>query len=191
MLNTIDQRWSSYYDQGKDFGLATSKAITQFLNYTDHSMPKICLDIGCGTGQLTRELYHRGYTCTGIDASVTVIGIASSLTVREELGYLHFNIETDNPGQLPNQPYSLITCKLVYAFIKDKPKFLNKVAHLLAPNGTFVIITPVIEDVPPEKQSIAVSYDQTLAHLHVVFKNIQSYREQSMTYFICRNPAQR
>lgn len=185
MNQTTDRYWSDYYDQGKDFGLITSQALTKILSFVDQGLPKTCLDIGCGTGQLTRELYHRGYECIGIDVSARAVELAKSLTVRDGLDYMPFNIEDENINNLPKRPYSLITCKLVYAFIKDKPSFLSKVASLLTERGTFVVITPLTTDVPPEKAGIAVDFDQTIAELKTVFKEVQSYPGQSVTYFIC------
>ncbi|MGH7196638.1 MAG: class I SAM-dependent methyltransferase [Candidatus Saccharimonadales bacterium] len=186
MRQATDKHWSDYYDQGKDFALVTSSAITKFLDFIDPTLPKTCLDIGCGTGQLTRELAHRGYTCLGIDASSSAVKIAKSLTVGPKLQYFHFDIENDGIGALPDQPYSLITCKLVYAFIKDKAAFLQKVSTLLASGGTFIIITPLKLDVPLEKTGIAVDYDTTLAELKDTFAPAKTYSYQGMAYFICK-----
>jgi len=130
-------------------------------------------------------LYHRGYRAVGIDASENAIRIARSLTTApsEKLSYVLFDIERDELSDLPDAPYGLITCKLVYAFIKDKPAFLKRVNELLAPQGTFVVITPLPEDTPPDKQHIAVPYEKTLQELRTVFPHVDTYREQSLTYF--------
>src|SRR5688572_1600088 len=115
-MQDLDKHWSAWYDQDKDFILISSQAVSKILGNLDESLPKTHLDIGCGTGQLTRELYHRGYTCIGIDASSSAVKIAKSLTVRDGLRYLQFNADDGDFKTLPGQPYSLITCKLVYAF---------------------------------------------------------------------------
>ncbi|HEX6461855.1 MAG TPA: class I SAM-dependent methyltransferase [Candidatus Saccharimonadales bacterium] len=185
MNQDIDKHWSNYYNQGKDFGSITSQALTKLLDFVDQNLPRTCLDIGCGTGQLTRELHHRGYVCVGIDASASAARLAKSLTVQDGLNYMLFNIEDEAIKSLPKQPYSLITCKLVYAFIKDKPNFLSKITNLLAERGTFVIITPLTIDVPPEKRDIAVDFDQTMVELRMAFKTVQTYKKHGITYFIC------
>ncbi len=184
MTNT-DQHWSNYYDQGKDFGLITAQAITKLLSYVDDDLPKTNLDIGCGTGQLTRELYHRGYTCLGVDASAKALEIARSLTMREGLEYRQFDVEAEGIKSLSDQSYTLITCKLVYVFIKDKASFLSKVTSVLAERGIFVIITPLTTDVPPEKAGIAIDFDQTIDELRAAFKKVQLYPGQGVTYFVC------
>lgn len=118
MQSNLDQHWSHHYKKGGDFGLMTSQLLDKILDKADKTLPLNNLDIGCGTGQLTRELTHRGYICVGIDASSTAIETAKKLTVRtNELQYLHEDIESMDISSLPSRPYSLITCKLVYAFM--------------------------------------------------------------------------
>lgn len=183
----VDARWSTAYDQGRDFTLANSQEISQFLGYVDPAAPRTVLDIGCGTGQLTRELYHRGFDAVGIDASTSAIHIAHSLTVvpHQQPTYIHLDIEQDDPSGLPHQPYGLITCKLVYAFIQDKLAFVTKVKQLLAPNGAFVVVTPLPEDMPPEKLGIAVS-EQELELLTSEFKLVAKYKVRQLTYLVLR-----
>jgi protein-L-isoaspartate(D-aspartate) O-methyltransferase len=183
--------WNNVYDQNKDFRLITSREITEFIQYvpTSPKVPKTCLDIGCGTGQLTRELYHRGYQVVGIDASASAIEIARSLTVvpSDKLHYIQLDIERDALDQLKGRPYSLITCKLVYAFIHDKPKFLKKVSQLLAPNGILVVATPIPTKLPPEKKYIAAT-EEDMDSLRQVFDQVASYEheKQEVVYFIGR-----
>lgn len=187
--NDTDDYWSDLYDTGRDFTLITSKSLSKVLSYADSSLAKTCLDIGSGTGQLTRELYHRGYVCGGIDISTSAVKIAQSLTVmpQDHLWYRHFDIEQDDVDKLPGQQYSIITCKLVYAFIKDKPAFLQKIKRLLAPGGIFVVITPHADDTPAERRNIAVN-NNDLALLSSNFNQLALYKDDQpgtpLTYFV-------
>lgn len=185
MHQDLNKHWSYCYDQGRDFRLIGSLTITKFLGFTNEHAPKTALDIGCGTGQLTRELWHRGYKAVGLDVSESAIKTARSLTIvpDTELMYQRADIEQYDVASLPFQPYGLITCKLVYAFIKDKSRFLETVNTLLAPDGIFVVITPLTETTPAEKQSIAATQDDTqLLSQH--FRQIAWYEEQGSGYFV-------
>ncbi len=53
------------------------------------------------------------------------------------------DITTDDLGTLPEPAYAAITCRLVYRWIDDKAAFLNRVRHLLAPGGTFWVVTEI------------------------------------------------
>jgi 2-polyprenyl-3-methyl-5-hydroxy-6-metoxy-1,4-benzoquinol methylase len=188
----VDEYWSELYDTGRDYRYITPGELSKLLDFAAGATSKTCLDIGSGTGQLTRELFHRGYQCVGVDAAASAVRIADSLTVvlPEKLRYLQFDIEQDDDAKLPYAPYALITCKFVYAFIKDKPAFLDKVGRLLQPDGIFVVITSHVQDLPPERRSIGVD-DSELAALSEAFEQIACYKGDelggALTYFVGRS----
>jgi 2-polyprenyl-3-methyl-5-hydroxy-6-metoxy-1,4-benzoquinol methylase len=129
---------------------------------------------------------HRGYECTGVDASSKAVAIADSLTVSDMVRYLCLDIERDDLTLLGR--YSLITCKYVYAFMEDKASFLRRVTTLLDTDGIFAIITPLTSDVDAERRSIAVDFDQTMEELHRSFASVETYAEQGATCFVCTSP---
>lgn len=185
MPEDLMQHWNNYYDQGRDFMLISSLTMNRFLDFYPAEAPKTALDIGCGTGQLARELWHRGFKVTGVDVSKSAVKAASSLTTAptSELFYKQMDIEKDDVADLPFQPYGLITCKLVYAFMRDKPAFLNKITQLLGNKGIFVVITPLLETTPSEKKGIAVSPED----IHVLrrhFDQIAWYEAHETGYFV-------
>jgi 2-polyprenyl-3-methyl-5-hydroxy-6-metoxy-1,4-benzoquinol methylase len=186
MNQTTNQKWSQVYSQGRDFQLISSTEIDSFLTYAQGA--KSCLDIGCGTGQLTRELYHRGLEVVGVDASEEAIKRAIKLAIGLDAPvYIYGDIEAHYENlKLRKHNFDLITCKLVYAFISDKPAFLQKISELLSPTGVFVVITPMIEDVPPEKASIAIN-DETIELLEAHFVKLATYKLNNLTYFVCKN----
>lgn len=183
---STDQYWSNFYEQGRDFRLASSQEIDRFLTYALLEAPKTHLDLGCGTGQLTRELHHRGYASIGVDASGKAIERARQLTVAPEgLSYFQADLEQSDLKEKveAHAPYGLITCKLVYAFIENKAGFLEAIKELLHPQGLFVMITPMRDDVEENKKSIAIdALDLELAETH--FKTVAVYKLQGLTYFI-------
>jgi 2-polyprenyl-3-methyl-5-hydroxy-6-metoxy-1,4-benzoquinol methylase len=189
MNPSTDQHWSAVYKQGRDFQLISSQEIDRFLEYVTPETPKTCLDLGSGTGQLSRELYHRGYEVVGIDASHEAVRRAQQLTIvsSEQLLYLHADIERINLKDmaLPQAGFGVVTCKLVYAFIQDKPAFLEKVKSVLHPKGICVVITPMFEDVEVEKRPVATS-DEDMKLLEAHFEKVAVYKSKGLTYFIGR-----
>ncbi len=189
MSLSVDQHWSNIFKQGRDFQLVSSQEIDRFLSYTLPETPKTCLDLGCGTGQLTRELYHRGYKVIGVDASSEAVRRAKELTIvpDEELSYAQVDIEHDDLSEKAGSlaPYGIVTCKLVYAFIKDKTAFLEKVKNVLHPEGVFVVITPMLEDVDESKKGIAID-NGALKLLKAHFKEVSIYKLNGLTYIVSR-----
>lgn len=145
--------WNSIYKSGRDFGVMPDPVVDMILTYTNPAASKTFLDIGCGTGQLTRALHERGYTGLGIDLSHEAVAIAKSKT--NDITYKTFDIEKEDASTLGG-PYGLITCKHVYAFIEDRNTFLEKVSKLLESDGVFILLTPLKDKVPEEKKNIAV-----------------------------------
>lgn len=188
-MQIADEHWSRIYQTGRDFRLIAPESLAKLLSFVDlEKADKAALDIGCGTGQLTRGLYEHGYQVTGLDVSATAVSMARSLASANfgKLSYFHFDIEHDDLDKLPNPQYDLIICKLVYAFIQDKPVFLKRVQTLLAPSGTFAVITPLSADVPSEKRDVAIE-KRELAHLTKSFARVALYKDDGLTYFVGRN----
>lgn len=180
--------WDEIYNNGTDFRAISQRDIDIIIGYISPSSGSITsLDIGCGTGHLTRELWHRGFAPTGIDTSEKAIELARSYTVLDdnENSYKVFNLETQAAADLTTKTFTLITCKLVYAFIDDKTTFLNNVSQLLAPGGVFVILTPLKNQVPKEKLHIAVEYEKTLQELETIF-SVETRQDTTQAMFICR-----
>ncbi|WP_435598443.1 class I SAM-dependent methyltransferase [Streptomyces anulatus] len=103
------------------------------------------LDLGCGDGSLTRRLGQLGYRATGIDCSPSAIALATDQHdgPGREPAWMCMDITTDDLSTLPEPSYAVITCRLVYRWVGDKAAFLGRVRHLLAPGGTFWVVTEI------------------------------------------------
>ncbi|MHA7956352.1 class I SAM-dependent methyltransferase [Streptomyces sp. L500] len=118
---------------------------------------RYALDIGSGDGALARHLARLGYDTTALDCAPTAIALAADETDEDRVTFCCGDIEAPHPPPLPEHAYALITARLVYAFIKDKPGFLNQVRSLLVPGGLFWVVTPMADRVPPERASIGIT----------------------------------
>ncbi len=187
MNQNLSDQWDVPYQNGKEFSSITGPTLDKILSYFPQNVPKTCLDIGCGTGQTSRELWHRGFSVLSIDASALAINLAQKRTHLQppELEYQQLDIET----QQLKGTYSLIFCKLVYALIKDRSAFLEKIEQLLRPAGMFVIISPSQELVPEDKRAIATDHVQALSLLEKHF-SLEAYQDINMMVYICKNKPQ-
>ncbi|MDT0460662.1 class I SAM-dependent methyltransferase [Streptomyces sp. DSM 41527] len=104
------------------------------------------LDVGCGDGALARRLHHElGYRTTGIDCSPSAVALATAQDAGPGPGpvWRCADVTTDALEALPEPAYAVITCRLVYRWLDDKAAFLTRVRQLLAPGGTFWVVTEI------------------------------------------------
>lgn len=93
------------------------------------------------------------------------------------------DFESDPLDQLGGTKFDLITCKLVFAFIKNPDSFIERVKAMLANNGAFVIITPTYEQVDEKKQNIAVDHTNTLELLEKAFTYVNHFELDGLTVY--------
>lgn len=160
--------WNDLYRNGVDYAPLDTQTITQLTEHNRSSRMRRALDIGCGTGQLCRELYHRGYDTTGIDPSSEAIEIARKSSVYTDISLTFLNSTIEDFSGI-HHSFDLVSMKAVLAFIDDKPGALKIVHQLLASDGQFVLCTPHPKYVPVHKQHITIPRDMLETLLNVEF----------------------
>lgn len=171
--------WDEVYGAGRSY-VQLSKSAVDNLLIKSGVHGGSALDIGCGTGSLVRELKSKGFKVTGIDLSAVAIGKAHDIYA--DSAYIIGDIfSTDFVGK-----FDLVSCKYVYALIKDKKAFLEKVCTLLSDDGCFAIITPSVGSVPAEKKAITVESGMTIAMLLEHFESVEHIMMDKDDYYFCR-----
>ena len=96
------------------------------------------LDIGCGAGQLTRELVERGAVVTGIDVSPAMVEIA-----RNRLGGLAtFTIGAlSEPLPFESGSFDVVVASLVMHYIEEWTPVLKEILRVLTPDGSLALST--------------------------------------------------
>ncbi len=95
------------------------------------------LEIGCGTGQLTRGLLARGLRVTAIEPGDNLIALA-----RENLagaGNVHFTNTRLEEARLPSRHFSAVFCASAIHWI-DPDVSWRRAGEVLAPGGTLALI---------------------------------------------------
>ncbi|WP_234315634.1 class I SAM-dependent methyltransferase [Streptomyces albus] len=86
---------------------------------------------------MARSRHHElGYRTTGIDCSPSAVALAAAHDTRPGHGegpaWQRLDITTADLTALAHPAYALITCRLVYRWIDDKPAFLDRIRRILA-----------------------------------------------------------
>ncbi|MFF7725672.1 class I SAM-dependent methyltransferase [Streptomyces sp. NPDC008001] len=155
MIENPAAYWGELWASGRRYSPLTETEAALLDHHAGPGRGRLALDIGCGDGALARYLAGLGYQATGLDCTPAAPALAepSEGAVR----YVCQDIEAPQPPSLPRRSYALITARLVFAFIKDKPGFLSRVHGLLAPGGLFWVVTPLAGSLPPDLASVGIT----------------------------------
>ena len=97
------------------------------------------LDFGCGTGLLTESLAPHVREMVAVDASPAMVKVLAGKDLSNvRFGVANWTPETIVEDELAADPFDLIVCSSVCAFLEDYPGAAMMLADRLAPNGYFV-----------------------------------------------------
>jgi ubiquinone/menaquinone biosynthesis C-methylase UbiE len=107
----------------------------------DPSMTTVALELGCGTGRVTRHLRRvlpQSCKLIASDLSVDMLAVA-----RNKLGDLPIDWQIIDAHQLPFERNSLdvVVCAFAYMFVADKEKAFGEAFRVLKPGGSFILTT--------------------------------------------------
>lgn len=99
------------------------------------------VEVGCGTGKLTRVLDERGFRVEAIDPGAELVRIA-----RRHLGEssVHFHISRFEDLDLPAGAFAAVFSATAFHWV-DPAVGWSKVARLLRPHGVLALLTHTIE----------------------------------------------
>jgi trans-aconitate 2-methyltransferase len=110
------------------------------------------VDLGCGTGELTRELHEQ------LGASET-IGIDSSESMLQKAtpsATLHFQ-RGDIESFTSDRPFDLVFSNAALHWIPDHERLFTRLMSLLAPNGQLALQMPANHDHPSHRIAAKVA----------------------------------
>lgn len=105
---------------------------TAVLDLIEHGPGAFVVDLGCGNGTLTHELYRRGFRVLGIDASAEMLELA-----KKNYPDLEFIQEDAVSFRLP-QPADIIFSNAVFHWINRQEELISNLYHNLKSGGELV-----------------------------------------------------
>lgn len=151
----------------KDYEDQTTERIVTFLKQVLPPQGQV-IDLGCGTGRITKGLLANGYEAVGIDYSETMLQSAGDGPFyRADMRELETEVTCD----------AVISIFTSFGYFDDKAddiRVLQNVYTILKPQGTFVLDLSV-----PKNQGEFVSIDHDDG-THQVHGSYREYTEQEM-----------
>ncbi|MDP3764058.1 MAG: class I SAM-dependent methyltransferase [bacterium] len=176
--------WNNIFSQDKNYVKVSPLFLDELFKHINIKPNYKALDIGCGTGDLVIKLAKKGFQSIGLDVSDAALSKAKNNAEKEGVKnltkFIEFDIDSSNYKNIPDSPFNLIACKLVFAFIKDKFSFLKNIKNILTKDGHFVLITPVLYpnvEYSEHLKKISVDKERTLELLNEVFSKVEIFKE--------------
>lgn len=100
----------------------------------------LVLDMGCGTGKMTRMLAGQGYDMIGVDASLEMLQIAQEHQNREDMGILYLNQDIRELELYGTVRAVVSTCDCLNYITEDEDltEVFRLVNNYLDPGGIFL-----------------------------------------------------
>jgi 2-polyprenyl-3-methyl-5-hydroxy-6-metoxy-1,4-benzoquinol methylase/glycosyltransferase involved in cell wall biosynthesis len=137
----LAKAWEAKYDK-HSFG-ARVGVLEECINGVDLRGQQ-WLDAGCGTATLGRYVAQRGCHLLCVDASPSMLRIASEIASRDGLAHALTFQHIDDLQTMPMNPGSFdgVLCNSVLEYLPDPKSVLARMAHSLKPGGIMVISVP-------------------------------------------------
>ncbi len=126
-----------YYNNKKTYKVSGGREVSILGLIPKH--PGRVLDLGCGRGDLAKELKSRGWEVVGADISGDSLLEASAFLTES----FCFNFEDELwPQELMSQQFDLIIASEVIEHVFSPEQLLSKLKNLLEVDGKVIITTP-------------------------------------------------
>lgn len=146
------QLWEESYKKGeipwRDFSPDLSKALKKAGIFSG-----VVLDLGCGTGELSKWLSDHDFVVEGIDFSEEALKTAKNIC--PSCHFVNWDLEDLENYPFKHEKYDIILDSKVIAFIKNKDKYLDVIKSRL--KGVFILQVFLRAD---EKPLIAVNEEE-------------------------------
>lgn len=134
------------------------------------------LDIGFGTGVLTKKLYDDGFTIYGIDFSEKMIEIAKNKMPKAKL--IQYDFSKALPPEIEKIKFDFIICTYAIHHLNDEQKitFIHELQKFLYPDGKILIGDVAFEskkELEECKANSGENWDNDESY--IVFKELASH----------------
>lgn len=150
MKENFEKEWEKSIDdlfikKGKQAGYLVETNWKYYLKYfflyftpyiAHNNSQTLLLDVGCGSGIVTRDLLQYGFKISGVDFSSQAIQFARSYNL--DINFQHSSIYS---MPFPDQTFDIVICLGVLQTVKDPDKALSEMKRLLKKNGLLIIRT--------------------------------------------------
>lgn len=116
--------------------------IDELVSLVDPGVDARCLDIGCGTGRLARELGRRSLEAIGVDATGAMVERATQRAKALGLDNVTFREALATRLPFPDASFDVVTMSNLLLHLPDPALVVAEVARVLRPGGRLALLEP-------------------------------------------------
>jgi len=142
-VKELYSNWAEVYDKSVEQGLPYLVEQDVLIKKVAPEKGEKILDVGCGTGRVTEQIYKHMKDIVGVDLSEEMLAIA-----RQKLPDIQF-VQADLEGKLPfdDGEFDKVVSSLTFQFLNDIKNPLQEIKRVLKTGGK-AFITDFISDAP-------------------------------------------
>jgi len=142
--------------------------------------PPLLLDIGCGTGLITKEVAKHGFTAKGIDFSIIAVEKAKSRGVTAEV------VDLDDGIPDKDGTYDVVLAGDIIEHVFDPMSVIKEAGRVIKPGGYFLITIPNDVSVMVRlKTLMGISYQEVMYRRSGVYKHHTFFTLGLLKYMLC------
>ncbi|MDD3159984.1 MAG: class I SAM-dependent methyltransferase [Candidatus ainarchaeum sp.] len=130
LINNLNNWYNNYYDKEN----VEEKAIFKETNFVN----KKVLEVGCGTGRITKNLLKKAKHVTAIDNCKECIDYCKKKIKSKKVDFIELDVK--NVTKLNKKFDIIITSWIGFSHFKDKPEIIKNLHSCLNKNSTLLII---------------------------------------------------
>jgi flavin reductase (DIM6/NTAB) family NADH-FMN oxidoreductase RutF/ubiquinone/menaquinone biosynthesis C-methylase UbiE len=116
--------------------------LDELVSLVDAGVDERCLDIGCGTGRLTRELGRRSHEAVGVDATAAMVERATQRAKALGLDNVTFREALATRLPFPDASFDVATMSNLLLHLPDPAAVALEASRVLRPGGRLALLEP-------------------------------------------------
>ena len=170
--------WSQNYDTDSKSNIAIITGEKMILPILKPKNKDKVLDIGCGTGRVTKLISKKTKKVIGIDFSNEMIQIAKK-TLKNAKNIEYKKVDISKKLPFKDNSFDKVTAILVLNHIKYNKRLFKEIYRILKKDGIFIFddfVTKLKKPFRPRKKSLLVKKTSTSEKANLIFgKGIKDY----------------
>jgi len=181
------ERWESVYRTHPLLERQNERIVERLLELMRPAAGASLLDAGCGVGSHLMRFARRGFQCTGVDISQTVLAQARENLAHNQLdGRVRLSCEALEKLSFADESFDLVHCRGVLMHIPAWKRALAELVRVLKPGGRIAVLEANHGALETMLVRLARRFRQSRSRLQVTADGLEFWSEEGGHPFVQR-----